>query len=376
MNGSNQDNNLLKMATKKANLLVVDDNQINLEIMNHHLSEIGLQVKTEKNPKEVLGLIEKENFDLVLLDIIMPEISGIDILKKIRMKYNPLELPVIMVTDRNEEMMIAVALNLGANDYLTKPFNITTGLARIENALMLKMVNANMENLRISKINEAKMETLLEMASSMAHEINNPLTILTGKLLNIQNKIKDDTIKPDIKKVLEMVDKISDVLKGLRSFASADGGRTKTQIYLREILESTLDICRNSIENNGIGLKIEYLDKEIKTMGNLGQLNQALYNVIKNSLKIVKTHNNPWIKIVVDSVDGSGRISIIDSGLGINPNIQDKIFLPFFTTDDIGGGMGLGLSTARGIMDSHNGSLILDAKYPNTKFIFNFSKVS
>ncbi len=119
-------------------LLVVDDDEMNRDVLSRRLIRQGYTVKAAQNGKEALELIEKCNFDLVLLDIAMPDIDGVQVLQTLRQRYSPIELPIIMVTAKQRSEDVAEALNAGANDYVTKPIDFNVALARIQNQLSRK----------------------------------------------------------------------------------------------------------------------------------------------------------------------------------------------------------------------------------------------
>ncbi len=119
------------MSEEEGLLLVVDDNEMNREVLSRRLLRKGYEVIIAEGGKIALELIKEHAFDLVLLDIMMPEINGIDVLKKVRQDYSPIELPVVMVTAKDDGDGIIEALNLGANDYITKPIDFPVAFARV-----------------------------------------------------------------------------------------------------------------------------------------------------------------------------------------------------------------------------------------------------
>lgn len=121
-----------------SSLLVVDDNPDNREPLARRLQRIGFQVDTACDGKEALQAIEQRSFDLVLLDIMMPGISGLEVLERIRATRSPVELPVVMQTALTQSDEIVRALELGANDYVTKPLDYKVVLARVRTHLRLK----------------------------------------------------------------------------------------------------------------------------------------------------------------------------------------------------------------------------------------------
>jgi DNA-binding response OmpR family regulator len=119
------------MNRQQSRLLIVDDNEMNRDMLARRLARNGYLVDVAEDAQQLAQRVKENSTDLVLLDIEMPEISGFDALKALRNDYSPIQLPVIMVTARNQREDIVRALNLGANDYLTKPLDFPVALARI-----------------------------------------------------------------------------------------------------------------------------------------------------------------------------------------------------------------------------------------------------
>ncbi len=127
-----------EMTPTSAKLLVVDDNEANRDLLARRLTRLGYQTTLVAGGREALNEIENNVFDLILLDIEMPELSGMDVLKKIRARYSTLDLPVIMVTALSESSDIVLALRTGANDYITKPIDFPVAMARIQTQLAMR----------------------------------------------------------------------------------------------------------------------------------------------------------------------------------------------------------------------------------------------
>ena len=126
------------MNPRQYRLLIVDDNEMNRDMLARRLSRSGYVVDLAENARQLMRRVKENGLDLVLLDIEMPEVSGFEALKALRKDYSPSQLPIIMVTARNQREDIVRALNLGANDYLTKPIDFPVALARIETQLSRK----------------------------------------------------------------------------------------------------------------------------------------------------------------------------------------------------------------------------------------------
>ncbi len=136
-----------RVPTVKSPLLVVDDNELNRDMLSRRLKSRGYIVDTAEDGYRALEMIAEGNFDLVLLDVMMPGISGLEVLEKLREKSGPADLPVIMATAKDTSEDIVAALKLGANDYVTKPLDFPVVLARVQSALSLKHATDEIQRL-------------------------------------------------------------------------------------------------------------------------------------------------------------------------------------------------------------------------------------
>jgi DNA-binding response OmpR family regulator len=136
----------MTMNARPSRLLIVDDNEMNRDMLARRLARKGYVIGLAGNAKELLERVKQDAVDLVLLDIEMPEISGIDALKTLREHYSPDELPIIMVTAKTQSDDIVTALDLGANDYLTKPIDFPVAVARIGTQLSHKRWPVGLES--------------------------------------------------------------------------------------------------------------------------------------------------------------------------------------------------------------------------------------
>lgn len=223
----------------------------------------------------------------------------------------------------------------------------------------------------------SKMASLGEMAGGIAHEINNPLAIISGKAEQIKKYLSSPEM--DREKLIQAVEKIEDtsfriskIIKGLRSFSRTGELDPSKETTVEELIEETLDLCRERMRSENIELIMD-LQKDLKILGRPTQIQQVLINLLNNSLDAIKTKDERWIKISSEQHPNQTIITITDSGKGIPDSLRDKIMNPFFTTKEVGKGTGLGLSISKRIMEAHNGKLVYNNTNPNTSFslIFN-----
>ena len=224
----------------------------------------------------------------------------------------------------------------------------------------------------------SKLTALGEMAGGIAHEINNPLSIIKGyidllKRHSARNSLSQELMLQYIDKMDHTVGRISRIVTGMRRFSRESSLDQKIDYPLNKIIDETLDICLERINNNGITVNVEHLEGAIIHCRPV-EISQVLLNLINNSFHAIANDPHPWIKIKCEDLKEAYQISIIDSGKGINPVYRHKLFQPFFTTKEIGVGTGLGLGISKGIIEEHQGKLYYQDDAPNTTFVIELPK--
>ena len=221
----------------------------------------------------------------------------------------------------------------------------------------------------------SKMKALGEMASGMAHEINNPLTIVTGNIKMLELAIRKGQVNPDvILKKLELVSKnvwrITEIISDLRKYS-----REKSEDLPIDF--EVLDLCRSLEERFSNSIKAgnfewsydEYLLEGEMINGRSHEIKQALINIISNAIDAIENDPWGWVKIKVEKKKGIINFTVTNIGKPIDEWVASKMMDPFFTTKTIGKGTGLGLSTAKGIVEAHEGNL----RYIPSKDKVNFT---
>ncbi|MGE3260729.1 MAG: PAS domain S-box protein [Bacteriovoracia bacterium] len=226
----------------------------------------------------------------------------------------------------------------------------------------------------------SKLASLGEMAGGLAHEINNPLTIIKTKAEQITLKLeREKSIDPawlmeKIKVVDQTVDRIAKIIKGLKSFARDSRFDPMDSCDLRAVIEDTLSLCSARFMSHNIDLSVKVPKTALQLECRSVQLAQVFLNLLNNAFDAVQESSRPWVRIEAREDKVSFEISITDSGPGVEKSLRSKIMHPFFTTKEIGKGTGLGLSISRGIVEAHGGKLFLDEDSPHTRFVVSLPK--
>ena len=196
---------------KLGRILIVEDDPTTGQLLKKRISKRGYDCTLVGGGKRCLEILQEESFDLVLLDIMMPDLSGDDVLVEIRKTKNNFQLPIIMVTAIDEATDLVDALRNGANDYLTKPVNMDVAIARIRTQLNIKVFfEESLKSKQISTINT--------MVTTLNHEINNPLAIAIGNLTIAKESIDQSKID----KALVALERITNIVKKIETITNGE----------------------------------------------------------------------------------------------------------------------------------------------------------
>jgi signal transduction histidine kinase len=223
-------------------------------------------------------------------------------------------------------------------------------------------------------IYSSKMSALGEMAGGVAHEINNPLTILS---LTVQRLLKDaessgtqSTLGARAgSNALASIHRISKIIQSLKTFANEGSTDPKTWVALPALLDEALNLFRARLEEKRVRFDFGQVPA-VQVFCRPSQILQVIMNLINNAVDAVESLPAPWISLDAKISEKNAVISVTDSGNPIPGPVIEKMMQPFFTTKPIGKGTGLGLSVSKGIIEEHQGELLFDASAAHTKFRF------
>ncbi|NVK24636.1 MAG: PAS domain-containing sensor histidine kinase [Gammaproteobacteria bacterium] len=225
---------------------------------------------------------------------------------------------------------------------------------------------------RQKSIQNAKFAALGELAASIAHEINNPLGIISGytELLKYQN---DGQENDKLDAILKSCERISYIVKNLKRFSRTDSEPTKHKLDLVEVTNEAISLVMPKIKRNLITFSYDMVDSAF-IWANDVEIEQVIINLINNSIDAIYEKENCWVKLKIAEDNNNVIFVVEDSGSGIPDSVQIKMFEPFYTTKDINKGTGLGLSVVKGIIDDHEAQIEVDNSMPNTCIKITFPK--
>lgn len=351
-------------------ILIVDDISNNIQLVANILKPEGYQLVFARNGKSALEKISKFSFDLILLDIMMPDMDGFEICRTIKASDSARDIPIIFLTAKSDSTSIVKGLEMGAVDYINKPFNHAELKARVKTHLQLKRTQE-----RLASANATKDKFF----SIIAHDLRNPFNHIIGFseiLLDRYERLSEDKKRSYIQNIHDSSLSMHRLLENLLSWSRIQLGQiTKTPMTLpvRQLVESSIALLQNHANSKSIQL-ISDISDEVTVFADYNMVETAIRNLLSNAIKF--TPKNGQIRIVSIERDLFVSISIIDNGVGISEDDLGKLFQidEQFTqtgTDDEPGS-GLGLILCKEFIEQNGGNISVEST-PGKGSKFTFS---
>ncbi len=255
--------------------------------------------------------------------------------------------------------------------------------SEVNKSIALQETMDKLNSTKESLIYSSRLSAIGEMAGGIAHEINNPLTVIYGSIYQIKRLLDIEEINKEkydihIQRILETIDRITRIISSLKVVSRESAEIKREVISLKDILVDATAICAEKFRAHGIELKFDLEDKafNVEVDADRVQISQVFINLLNNSYDAIETSESSWIDISVKEVEDFVLVSVKDSGPGIGTDLQRKIFEPFYTSKEVGKGTGLGLSISKGILEKHQGELFLDTSEKTTCFVVKIPKAS
>jgi signal transduction histidine kinase len=404
----------LQAASEQRPEVVVAEDNADMRRLLAHLLGAEFAVRPARNGREALDLVRERAPALLVTDVMMPEMSGTELCEAVKGDSALAGVPVMLVTSKAEREMKIQGLELGADDYVTKPFHPRELLARARSLVRLRLLQQELveqnealdralQHLRDTEVQLVQAERLAavgELAAGVAHEVNNPVNFAVNSLRVLQETVgqvrefagrlaaidwRDAAKLPEraaelqrleseigleeaagtldelVKIVMEGLERTGRLVADLRDFG-APGEREHRAMDLSAALESTLAMIGSTLARSGVRVETDLAPDLPVVAGDPSALKQLFLNLLKNAAEALEETGGTVRVRAARSADGRGvEVSVSDDGPGIAPAQAARVFEPFFTTKAAGRGTGLGLSICRRIAEAHAGSLAVDS---------------
>jgi len=392
-------------------ILIVDDEEVLRTLFVTALGE-RYDCVPAADAQEALELMREQQFALVISDVQMPGMSGVDLLRKIVSEYPDVATIIVSGIDRSQRVIDA--LRMGAFDYLIKPCDIEVLQLSVERALERRTLlrdgrryrqelerrndelarqKAELVRLQAQLVHSETMASLGQLAAGVAHELNNPVgfiysnaEILSGytsdldrllsaydealppelaaRVASIKREIHFDRLLPDLESIVgdcqEGARRIREIVLNLRTFSRLDEAELK-RVDIHAGLDATIRLLSQYFSSGRITLTRDYGALPLVDCF-AAQLNQVWMNVLTNAAQAIGCAAGE-VRIVTRVEDEAVCVEISDTGSGVSAEELKRIFDPFFTTKPVGEGTGLGLSISYGIVKKHGGNIKVESSF-------------
>lgn len=350
-------------ANRKPRILVVDDQPINVKLLQRKLERQGMEVVVAFNGKECLDSVADQTPDLILLDVMMPEMDGIETCEQLKASPESAAIPIIFITAKASKEGKVEGLDAGAVDYITKPIDLDETLARVRTQLRLQ--DMHRENLMLQqRLGEARRAAAVgAITKGLAHNLNNLLGVIVGYLDLIKNGYDSpDLVKRSVSLMDNATTRMVEIISQLGSIASRDN----VQLLMSPINRLITSSIQRFKDDNDISPEIEVIaevEDDETIMANEEIFENILVSLLNNawesypksvdtadryigiSVKVSKDENSPML-----------FVDVMDAGPGISQEVAATLFEPF-TTTKTSVGRGMGLTIARHTMRNLGGEV-------------------
>jgi len=364
-------------------VLVVDDIQDNVALLNAFLRRAGFKVSSAANGKEALEKLQDEDVDVMLLDIMMPEMDGFEVLRHLQQSDSHKDLPVIVVTALGGQEDIAHAFNLGASDFITKPIMYQNLITRVSHqlryAVAVNTIRQQSEQLKRT------IEVRDRMYSVIAHDLRSPIGTMKMIFEMLLDQLPADKIGEETRDFLVDGSHVSEqtfmLLDNLLKWTKSQLGRFEAamqDVQLKETVMFSSDIFKYMSQAKGVTIEYD-IPEETEVKCDVEMLKTVVRNLLSNALKFSKEGSVIRVKSL-DMEDGTVRLDFIDHGVGMNEeqvakfNSAEPLKSTYGTSNEEGSGLGLML--CRELVSKIGGTLTVASKVgEGTTFSFTLQKV-
>lgn len=404
----------------KRKILVAEDSATQAEQIRLLLEGANYQVDLVSNGREGLDRVASDPPDLIVSDIVMPEMDGYCFCKEVKSSKKTKQIPFVLLTERKEPGDILKGLQHGADNFITKPFEEDYLLQRVrrifenldsrqnghpgEEAIstvggqrivftadkqqliellfstLEEMVRGNsrlVESQRIieeytkeleAKVRDRtrqlfqaeKLATMGELLAGVAHELNNPLAVILGQVILLGRETEDELVKNRGEKIANAAERCVRIAKNFLMLARQQSPE-RANISLNQVVQEAVELLGYQLRVDNVQATLDLTQEPTTLWADAHQIQQVLVNLITNALQAMRETPPSGRRLVfrtrLDPEQDQVVLEVADTGTGIPPEVQPRVFDPFFTTKPLGQGTGLGLSLCKEIIEGHGGTI-------------------
>lgn len=369
---------------KKTNILIVDDSLTIRKVLEKNIQKIpNINVVTAVNGKDAIYKMQDFKPDLILSDLIMPVIDGYQFCKIVKNSPKYKDIYFIIITSKNELDDKLMGFETGADEYITKPFEIHELIARVKAGIRLKHLLDSLKekNIQLQKLTDLKNEFL----GTAAHDLRNPISVISLTAESIMEFGFENLSEPEIQDFMKGIysecQHMLNLINDLLDISRIESGKIELKpkkINLNDFIEKTANTCSIIANNKNIEIVNELSKKISFVIIDPDRVSQVINNLLSNAIKFTKSGGKIYVRTILKDKDNV-IIEVEDTGQGIPKNELDLLFQPFqqtSTTSTEGEhGTGLGLAIVKRIIALHNGSITVESEVnKGTKFIITLPK--
>ena len=330
-------------------ILIVDDVMSNVLLLKVLLTNEKFAIATASNGRQALEQVEKENPDLVLLDVMMPDMSGFEVAQHLKSNPNTADIPIIFLTALNSTADIVKGFQVGANDFISKPFNKEELIIRVTHQISLVAA----KRLILSKTEELQ-RTIAgrdKLYSVIAHDLRSPMGSIKMVLNMLILNLPSEKIGAEMYELLTMANQTTEdvfsLLDNLLKWKKSQIGKLNVvyqDVDLVEVTDGVIEIFSMVASLKKIRIR-EMKPEKMMVNADIDMLKTVVRNLLSNAIKFSKENSEVLVKM--EEVDGMAVVSVQDYGCGISEEGQKKLlhtdthFSTFGTNNEEGSGLGL-----------------------------------
>ncbi len=336
---------------EKKRILIVDDNVDNVDLLSKRLVPMGFDVDVAYDGVEALERVDRVAPDLIVLDVMMPKMDGFEVCRRIKSDPATDSIPIILLTAKKEIPSKIKGLEIGADDYVTKPFNPKELSARIRGLIK----RSHSEKKRAT---DEKMGALGLMAEGVAHEVRIPMVSIGGFARRIYKQLpEDDPLREYAHHIITEAERLENMVEAIVKFKTLMISPHE-KIMVKNLVSEVLSTKRAALEGQGITSQIS-IDHTLWVNGDRENIVLALDCILENSREAMEDGGE--IDITAMSTEEGGiTLKVTDTGKGIPKGDLSNIFDPFFTSKMAGAGVGL--TMVHRIVTHHGGEIFIDSE--------------